>query len=89
LGRQGQAEQQLYRLVDGGKSGAEKTGADARKQRAKPEAMVEQPERLVRLAAAEMARQGERKNQAPDQQPSVQPDGGIEPEQQTQHRDAE
>ena len=38
--------------------GAEQSGADARKQRAEPKAMVEQPEGLVRLAAAEMARQG-------------------------------
>ena len=43
---------------------AEQSGADARKQRAEPEAMVEQPEGLVRLATAEMARQSERKDQA-------------------------
>ena len=69
--------------------GAEQSGADARKQRAEPKAMVEQPEGLVRLATAEMARQSERKDQAADEQPGVQPDGGIEPEQQSQHRDAE
>ena len=87
--RQGQPEQQLQRLVYRREAEAKQACTGAGKQRAKPKAMIEQPEIVVGLAAAEMAGQGQCQSEARQEQGGAQPDGGIEPEHKAEHRHAE
>jgi hypothetical protein len=47
-------EQQVQSPVNDGEASSEQYGSDKGKQRAKPEPVIEQPERGIGLAAAEM-----------------------------------
>ncbi len=86
---QGNAEEQLQRLVNDVEASSQQGGADQSEQGAEPKPVIEQPESGVALFAAKVPGKADEKDERSEEKRRTEPDIPLQPEQTCNHDDPE